>query len=61
MLDSICKGTQYKEPESKYLAMEVDWNLSMAAHGESLEHVLQGFLISRGMEEKWPHYWVIFP
>lgn len=41
--------------------MEVDWNLSVAAHGESLEHVPQCFLISRGVEEKWPHYWVIFP
>ena len=35
--------------------MEVDWNLSMAAHGESLEHVPQGFLISRGMEKKNDH------
>lgn len=41
--------------------MEVGWNLSMASHGESLEHVPQGFLISRGVEEKWTHYWVIFP
>lgn len=41
--------------------MKVDWDLSLAAHGESLEHVPQRFLISRGVEEKWPHYWVIFP
>lgn len=61
MRDSICRGNQHKEPESKYLAIEVDWNLSAAAHGESLEHVAQCFLISRGVEEKWPHYWVIFP
>lgn len=52
MRDSICRGNQHKEPESKYLAIEVDWNLSAAAHGESLEHVAQCFLISRGVEEK---------
>lgn len=46
------QGTQYKEPESKYLAMKVDWDLSLAAHGESLEHVPQCFLISGGVEEK---------
>lgn len=32
--------------------MKVDWDLSLAAHGESLEHVPQCFLISGGVEEK---------
>lgn len=34
----------------------MDWNCSVAAHGESLEHVPRGFLISRCKEGKWPHY-----
>lgn len=46
------RSAQYKEPENKYLGVGVDWNLSMTSRVESPHQVPQGFLISRGMEEK---------